>query len=143
MAAPAILSQGTTVSIDDVGGSDPTIIEGVRTLENFNGQDAAWIDTTVLADTAKTGRMGLPDFGQFTMGLMFNLDDDGQAAMDAAMRGQTPKKLVITLPATDPTVTKNVWTATVYILKMEASVSVDNVVTGSATIRVSGAPVWS
>lgn len=143
MAAPAILSQGTTVQIDDVGGSTPTTIAGVKSLSGIGSGTAAEIDVTTLASTAREFRMGLQDFGSFTMEFNWNPDDTGQAEMYAAMDSQTAKKIIITVPATNPSVTLEVWTGTCYITRMEFSVGVDQVLNGSATFRVTGEPVLS
>lgn len=143
MAAPAVLTQGTTFQIDDVGGSTNTTIEGIRSVSGIGSGQASEIDVTTLASTAKEFRMGLQDFGSFTLEFIWNLDDAGQAEMYAAMDAQLAKKFVITLPATAPALTLNVWTGTVYVLKMETSVAADGVVMGTATLRVTGEPVWS
>lgn len=143
MAAPAVLTQGTTFQIDDVGGSTNTAILGIKSASGIGSGQATEIDVTTLASTAKEFRMGLQDFGSFTLELIWNLDDAGQTEMYAAMDTQLAKKFIITLPATEPTLALNVWTATVYVLKMEANIGSDGVVMGSATLRVTGEPVWS
>jgi len=143
MAAPAILAQGTTFSTDTVGGSTPIAIAGVKSVSGIGSGKAAEIDVTTLASTAREFRMGLQDFGTVTLNINWNLDDAGQIALYNAMDGQTPQQFIITLPATNPTVTKNVWTATVYVLSMEVSADADNVAMGTVTLRVTGEPAWS
>lgn len=142
MAAPAIKTQGTTFSIDDDAGS-PVTIAGVMSVSGIGSGEASQIDVTTLASTAKEFRMGLQDFGSFTMNFIWNLDDAGQAEMLDAMDQQEVRTFIATLPATDPSVTLNVWTAEVFVLKMEASIEADGVVMGTATLRVTGEPVWS
>lgn len=143
MAALAILSQGTVVTIDDVGGSSATTINGVKSISGIGSGEAPDIDVTTLDSTAREVRAGLQDFGSMTMEFVWNLDDAGQAEMLAKMDAQTPAKLIITLPSSNPSVTLNVWTGTVYIKKMEAALGVDGVVNGTATIRVTGEPAWT
>jgi hypothetical protein len=143
MAAPAILSQGTTFSTDTVGGSSPITISGVKSVSGIGSGKAAEIDVTTLASTAREFRMGLQDFGSVTLNHNWNLDDAGQIALYNAMDGQTAQQFIITLPATNPSVTKNVWTATVYVLSMEVSVEANGVAVGTTTLRVTGEPVWS
>lgn len=143
MAAPAILTQGTTFSIDDVGGSTPVVIAGVKSISGLGSSSAAEIDVTTLASTYKEFRMGIPDFGQFTLNFNFNLDDAGQAEMKTKMEAQLPALIIITFPATNPTVTLNVCTITAYILNMQADASSDGVMSGSSTFRVTGAPAWT
>jgi hypothetical protein len=143
MAAPAILAQGTTFSTDAVGGSTPIVISGVKSVSGIGSGKASEIDVTTLASTAKEFRMGLQDFGTVTLNIVWNLDDAGQIALYNAMDGQTAQQFIITLPATNPSVTKNVWTATVYVLSMEVSADSDSVALGTVTLRVTGEPAWS
>jgi len=143
MAAPAILAQGTTFSTDAVGGSTPKVIDGVRSVSGVGSGKAAEIDTTSLASTAKEFRMGLQDFGTVTLNVNWNLDDVGQKALYDAMDAQLAQKFIMTLPATNPTATLNVWTATVYVLSMELEAGADSVAMGTVTLRVTGEPVWS
>lgn len=142
MAAPAILTQGTTISIDDDAGS-PVTINGHQSLSGIGSGSAAEIDVTTLASAAKEFRMGLQDFGSFTMNFLWNLDDAGQAEMLDAMDQQEQRTFIMTLPASNPSLTLNVWTAEVYVLNMQADVAADGVVQGTATFRVTGEPVWS
>lgn len=143
MAAPAILTQGTTFTIDDVGGATPTAINGIKSISGLGSSSAAEIDVTTLASTYKEFRMGIPDFGQFTLKFNFNLDDAGQVEMKAKMEAQTPALLAISFPSTNPTVILNICTITAYILNMQADAEADGVIQGSATVRVTGAPVWT
>lgn len=143
MAAPAILTQGTTFTIDDVAGSTPVTINGIRSIAGLGSGKAAEIDVTTLASTAKEFRMGLQDFGSFTLNFIWNLDDAGQAEMLDKMGSQTPASFIITLPATNPTITLNVWTGIVYILEMSVEMASDGVAMGTATLRITGEPVWS
>lgn len=142
MAAPAILTQQTTVSIDDDSGT-PVAIAGVRGLTGMGSGTATEIETTTLLSTAKEFRMGLQDFGSFNMTFIWNQDDTGQAELLDAMDKQSQRTFIITLPATGPSVTLNIWTAEVFVLNMQFDVDADNVVMGTATLRVTGEPVWS
>lgn len=142
MAAPAILTQGTTISIDDDGGS-PVTINGHMSLTGIGSGEASIIDVTTLASTAKEKRMGLQDWGSFELKFIWNLDDAGQAEMLDAMDQQEQRTFIMTLPSTSPSVTLNVWTAEVYVLKMQADLEMDGVVMGTATFAVTGEPVWS
>lgn len=141
MAAPAIKTQGTTISISD--GTDPVVINGHQSMSGIGSGQASKIDVTTLLSTAKEYRMGLQDWGDFTLNFVWNLDDDGQAEMMAAKDAQSAREMVITLPVTDPAVTKNVFTFNALILQMQADINADGVVQGTATIAITGEPVWS
>lgn len=142
MAAPAVLTQGTTVSIDDDSGT-PVAIAGVISLSGMGSGTANEIDVTTLLSTAFEFRMGLQNFGTFQMHFNWNQDDTGQAEMLDAMDQQEQRTFIITLPATGPSLTLNVWTAEVYVLQMTFDVGKDDAVRGTATLRVTGEPGWS
>lgn len=142
MAAPSILTQGTTITIDDDAGS-PVTINGHISLTGLGSGTATEINVTTLASTAKEFRMGLQDFGTFQMNFIWNNDDLGQLEMQEAKDTQAQRTFILTLPATNPVVTNNVWTAEVYVLNMQFDVNEDEVVRGQATFRVTGEPVWS
>lgn len=142
MAAPAIPTQGTTFTIDDDAGT-PVTINGVQSVTGIGSGQASKIDKTTLASTAKEYRMGLQDWGDFTMTFIWNLDDLGQAEMLDAMDKQSQRTFIMTLPATDPVVTANIWTAEVLVLQMQADVNADGIVQGTATFAVTGEPTWT
>ncbi len=142
MAAPAILTQGTTITITDHTGT-PVAINGHVSLNNLGGGVASIIDVTTLASTAKERRMGLQDFGSFTMELIFNPDDAGQAALTDAMDRQEQRIFVLTLPSLDPVLVLDKWTANVDVLSMPFNIAADGVVKGSVQFSVTGKPGWS
>ncbi len=137
MAAPAVLTQGTTITFHAV------TLNGHQSITGIGSGQASKIDVTTLASTAKEFRMGLQDWGDMVLNFVWNLDDLGQAEMLAYKDSQQPGELIITLPATNPTLSKNVFTAQVYVLQMQSDINADGVVQGTATLAVTGEPVWS
>lgn len=142
MAAPAILTQGTTFTIDDADG-DPVAINGIQSMTGLGSAQANKIDVTTLASTRKEYRMGLADWGDFQMSFIWNLDDLGQTEMLAACDAQSTRTFVVTLPATDPVFTKNVATFEVMVLNMQPDINADGVVQGTANFAVTGDITWS
>lgn len=142
MAAAPIKTQGTTISIDDDSGT-PVTINGHQSITGIGSGQATKIDVTTLASTAKEYRMGLQDWGDFTMNFIWNLDDLGQFEMLDAKDKQSVRTFIMTLPATDPSVTLNVMTAEVLVLQMQTDINADGVVQGTATFAITGEPVWS
>lgn len=142
MASPPIKTQGTTITIDDDSGT-PVTINGHQSLTGIGSGQATKIDVTTLASTAKEYRMGLQDWGDFTLNFIWNLDDLGQAEMLDAKDKQSVRTFILTLPATDPVVTLNVMTAEVLVLQMQTDINADGVVQGTATFAITGEPVWS
>lgn len=127
-------AQGSTVTFND--GSVAQTVGGVVSF-SFGDGEATDIDTTTLASAAKEYRQGLQDFGNLTLELMRDPSDVGQAAMESAKAAQAVREVVITLPSGD------VATFNAYVKSVSSQAGVDAVVTGSATLKVTGAIVWS
>lgn len=138
MAAAPILTQLTTVSIDDSGGS-PVTINGVKSITGIGSGSATEIDVTTLASTAKEFKPGLRDFGSFTMEVVRNQDDLGQKEMFDALAAQAVRTVIITLPSS----TANVITMECFVQSITTDVNADGVVMGTAHLRVTGAPAYS
>jgi hypothetical protein len=142
MAAPAILTQGTTFSIDDDAGN-PVTINGIQSMTGLGSAQANKIDVTTLASTRKEYRMGLADWGDFQLTFIWNLDDLGQAEMLDACDNQSTRTFIVTMPATDPVFTKNVATFEVIVLNMQMDINADGVLQGTANLAITGDIVFS
>jgi hypothetical protein len=138
MAAVPILCQGVTFSIDDDAGS-PVTVNGVISIAGIGSGTASEIDVTTLASSAKEFKMGLQDFGSFTVELIRDNDDSGQTELLDAMAQQEKRTMIITLP----TSTLNVGTVEGYVTSVTSEIAKDGVVMGQATIRTTGTLVWS
>lgn len=132
MASTAIDAQGAVVAINTGTEGSPvwTTINNVASFSGLDGE-ASEIDVTNLSSTAKEFRIGLKDFGGFSMEIHADYADSGQNALRSA--GVAVKQFQITL--SDATVlsfdglVKNA---------DSINVGVDAVVTGSVTIKISG-----
>lgn len=138
MAATPILAQGVTMSIDDTGGS-PVTINGIVSISGIGSGSATEIDVTTLASTAKEFRQGLRDFGSISIELIRNQDDLGQKEMFDAMGLQAIREFIVTLP----TSTANVGTFDGFVQSISTDINADGVVTGTATVRITGAVAWT
>lgn len=138
MAATPILTQLTTVSIDDDTGT-PVLINGVMSISGVGSGTATEIPTTTLASTAKEFKQGLRDFGAFSMELVRNQDDLGQLELFDALAAQATRTFIITLP----TSTANIITFDGFVQSVTTEIAADGIVTGTATIRITGAVVYS
>ena len=138
MAATPILAQGTTITVED-SGATPVTINGVMSIGGIGSGTASEIDVTTLASTAKEFRQGLQDFGTITLELIRNQDDSGQAELASMRAAQATREFVVTLPSS----TNDVATFDGFCTQLTAEVGADDVVRGTATIRVTGAVVWS
>ena len=130
------LSQGTTVQIND--GSSLKTIAGIQSFSGFDGTKTE-IDTTTLASTAKEFTLGLLDNGNFNLELIYDADDAGQKGLLACYRGSTARQMKVVFPSgTLKTATFNV-----LVTSFPLNAAVDEVVTSSVSIRITGAVVWS
>ena len=125
-------AQGTTITFN-------ALTVGGAVSYSFGDGEATDIDVTTLASTAKEWRQGLQDFGNLTIELMRDPADVGQAAMETAKAAQAVETVTIALPTTP------VQTATfqAYCKSISSAGGVDAVVTGTATLKVTGAITWS
>ena len=127
----AINAQGTTFTIG------ATEVGGMKSYSGFDGE-ATEKDVTNLASTAKEFTLGLIDNGSFGIEFFPDFGDAGQEALRAAAISGASGTFVLTLTdSTTATFTGYVKTAH----KIDGSV--DGVVEGSASIRITGAVTWA
>lgn len=133
MAIAPIDAQQTTLTVNSV------LVGGIVSFSGFDGE-AADVNITTLDSTAKEFRQGLQDFGNFSIELVVDPDDLGQAELDAQKAAQTTSTCVLTYP---DTVTLNVYTFSAYVKSFSNAGGVDDVVKGTANLRITGAVVKS
>lgn len=127
---PVINAQGATFTFNGVK------VNFIRSFTGFDGQ-ATDIDITNLDSLAKEFRQGLQDFGNFSMDLQRDPGDAGQQEMEDSKNNQTTCPCVLTLP-TGLTASFNA-----YVKQLSGAGAVDNVFTGTATLKISGVVVWA
>lgn len=132
MSSTAINAQDTTISINTGTNASPTWTE-IGNVASFSGLDgeASEIDVTNLKSTAKEFRLGLKDFGAFSMEIHIDYDDAGQDGLRSA--GSAVKEFKVLLSdATELTFDG--------LVKNADSINgaVDGVLTGSVSIRITG-----
>lgn len=128
-------AQGATLTIESALGV-PVLIECISSFTGMTGQ-ASDIDVTCLTSTAREFRQGLQDFGDFTIELMRDPAQVGQLEMEIAKNSQDIRTFVLTLPGGP------VATFDGYVKGLTTSGGVDAVVTGTATIKITGPVVWT
>lgn len=130
-------AQGVTITYEDNLSAAQTV-GGVISFTGLDGE-AADIDITTLASTAKEFKQGLQDFGNFSMEILRDYDDAGQAALLDAMDNQATREMVVTMPSG----TLNVITFQAYVKSITTEGGVDDVVRGTVNLKISGEPVLS
>ena len=133
-----ILTQGTTVTVED-GAAGTATIGGITAMSGIGSGAATEIDTTNLASTRMESRPGLKDNGSFTMDLQRDEDDAGQAELLEMIDGALTREFVIVLSSS----TLKTLTFDGYVTSLTTDVAANGIVTGQATIKITGAVVRS
>jgi hypothetical protein len=131
-----IQAQGTTFTFND--GTTAQTVDGIVSYSGFDGESTE-IDVTTLASTAKEFDVGLEDFGNLSLELIFNPDDVGQAAIAAAKTAAATRECVLTLPSG----TLDTATFNAIVKSFSKSGGVDDVVKATVNLRITGAVAWS
>lgn len=131
--ATAIDAQGATFSINS------QLVGGLQSFSGFDGE-ASDIDITTLDSLAKEFRQGLQDYGNFSVDLLRDPNDAGQAEALAQRLAQTSSTCVLTLP---DDVVLNVATFTAYVKSLNIDGGIDGVASGTLNLKISGSVVWS
>lgn len=131
--ATAIDAQGTTFTING------QTVGGIISFSGFDGE-ASDIDITTLDSTAKEYRQGLQDFGNFSLEILRDPNDTGQAELLTQKAAQTSSTCVLSLP---DDVTLNVATFTAYVKSVSIAGGVDDVARGTVNMKITGSVVWS
>lgn len=136
MATSAIKSQGTKFYIGDSEYTNsPTNyiqVGEIQTVSGPSGQ-ATVIDATHLDSDAKEKLMGLPDEGQVTIGGNYVDTDSGQDAMLEARAAQEKRDFKIVLSNGAQFLFQG------FVLSFNIDLGVDDKVSFSSTIEISGA----
>jgi hypothetical protein len=139
MASQAIEAQGTIIAIGQ--GDATTTLPGVDVFDTI-GETQTWdgpsgsasvIDVSHLGSIRREKRMGLPDEGQFTFTMNRIFGDAGQASAKQARSDRELRTFKVTYSD------GSIDAFTGYVLEFPTSGGVDQVVTGSMTVEISGA----
>lgn len=116
------------------GTFTPVTYTAVGDVVDFDGPggSAAVIDVTNLASTAREKLLGIPDEGQLSVTLNWDISDAGQLAARAAHENQTLKTFRLTY--SDGTIQ----TFSGYVMSFPSSGGVDAKVVGNMTIEITG-----
>lgn len=133
-----VSSQGTLLHIN-VDGS-PTNFQKIGNVKTFDGPGGTTtvLDATNLESTFHEKLIGLPDEGQFTLGLNLDPADTVHLAIKTARRNRTLCEFRITLPNT--AATKLIFFG--YVIGFRISGGVDAIVNSSITIEIDGEVTW-
>lgn len=154
MSINALESQGVKLYIEDLTlGSPPDAWRQICDASSFDGPggSAAVIDVSDLCSVAKEKRTGLPDEGQFTLSGFYVPADPAHALLREKRRTREPANFRIEWPLSLGFPLQGAaWEFTGFVLGFSVAGGVDEPVTMTVTIEISGevteivnaAPVW-
>lgn len=135
------------VDVDTTGGSaytsggtaTPNTYSAIANVRDFSGLDgtASELDATNLSSAAKEIRLGIVDYGQFSINVDHDAADPGQAACLAAYTSGTSRQMKVVLP------NNNTASFVGYVKKFTLTGAVDALVKRAIDIRISGPVTWS
>jgi len=134
MSSSALEPQGVAIQIGD--GTSPEVFNTIPEITNFDGPggSANEIDTTDLAATARTFRMGLKDEGDFSFELFYIPANTYHTQLQTDRTNRTLRNFQVVL--TDSPQTTMSFAA--YVREFSVSGGVDDVLRANVTLRISG-----
>src|SRR4029450_11001885 len=135
MANHAIVTQGSTITITVPAGTP--LVAAIEDATSFTGPSFTRneIDVTTLISTAKEYVLGLKDPGSFSIDVNYNIwDDPGQEAAWGQLNANVPIHVEVRVPGTP----ERGFDFDALVLNFEATSNVDDRMTGTITLRVTG-----
>jgi len=132
----SVKSQGCALQILNTGVSPNayTAIANVTSFQGPSGQRQV-IDATTLASTGKEKNVGLPDFGQVQFDFVFSkLDTMLVDVWDGFISGNLYSFKIVLSDSPQTT-----FAFTAYVLSMNFTANLDDVIRGNVTLEISGA----
>jgi predicted secreted protein len=132
-ASTALTAQGTVLNYNSGTPTTPTWaqVTNLTDVSGFNGA-ANVIDVTNLSSTAKEKRLGLQDWGQVTLAIDTNLKEVSHSALLAAKKAGSVMMFQLVLAD------QSQIAFSAYVKDFPISAKVDQVVTGSVNLEVTG-----
>ena len=139
MATNALKSQGVALKRGDGGGTEVFTTIGEVFSITGPGGSATVIDATHFQSTAKEKIMGLPDEGQVSLEMNLDPTDAEQTGLRSDRDAQTLRNFQLVL--TDGGSTTISFSA--YVMTFSISMAVDDKITASVTLEISGSATWA
>lgn len=135
MSISALESQGMVIQLSD--DASPEVYTTIGQINSITGPDgtAAEIDVTDLSSTAKEFKMGLADEGSVTLEGFFKPSDTQHAALRTKRNTRVTGNFQIVFTDSPQTT----WSFAAYVPTLSITAGVDAALTGSITLRITGA----
>lgn len=134
MSTNALDAQGVVLKIGD--GASPEVFTEIQEVKSIAGPggSAADIDVTDLSSTGKEFKVGLMDEGEVSFDIHYIPSETTHASLRTARAARTLKNFQIVFTDTPATT----WTFAAYVKGFQMSSAVDQVITATVTLRVTG-----
>lgn len=131
----SIKTQGAQIRVSD--GASPIVWGDVGCVTDFQGPSGSRqvIDTTCLDSTGREKNVGIPDFGQVSMNLIFDPADTVQIGLWSKFKSGERHEFRIVIP-TSP---EDYIQFHAYVLNFSLNAQIDDVFRASATLEIDGA----
>jgi len=132
----SVKSQGCALQFKNTAVS-PNAYAAIASVTSFQGPSGQRqvIDATTLASTGKEKNVGLPDYGQITFDFNFTKTDTVLVDIwDGFIAGNLYSFKIVLSDSPQTT-----FTFDAYVLSMNYTVNLDDIVRGSVTLEISGA----
>lgn len=136
MSSNALDSQGMVIQWEDTTGSPNSVYTTIPEVSEMSGPggQASEIDVTDLSSSAKEFRMGLQDEGQISLTMNWIPSNAVHSGLRTDRANQAIRNFKIIFTDSPQTT----WSFTAFVLGLETSAGVDDVVKATVTLRVSG-----
>lgn len=134
-------SQTSTFEVLDPGASPDTWVPvgGVRAINDLRSGTATEIDVSDLSSTAKEFVLGLADNGAMNLEMLYDPEDQGQIILETLRESSDSNQFRITIPNPLNSPATTVFTFVGFVQTFPFSIGVDAAITGTVTIRITGA----
>lgn len=134
-------SQTSTFEVLDPAGSPDSwvVVGGVRAINDLRSGTATEIDVSDLSSSAKEFLLGLADNGAMNLEMLYDPADAGQIILESLRESSASNSFRVTIPnpLNSPAVTTFAFTG--FVQTFPFSVGADAAITGTVTVRVTGA----
>ena len=128
----SVKTQGCALKLGN--GASPQVLSTIASVTSFQGPSGSRqvIDATTLASTGKEKDVGIPDYGQVTFDFNFAASDTVLVDVWDGFIAGTLHYFQILLSDT------TAFTFNAYVLSMNYTAGLDDIVRGSVTLEISG-----
>ena len=137
MSSAATSSQTSLFKVGDAGGPETfTAVGDVKAIRGPTGSGQV-LDASDLDSTAREKKMGLPDEGQITLEGNWTGADAQQDQLRTDRAAQTARNFEVLFSNSD------LASFTGFVLEFSVGAAVDELLTFTSTIEITGAVTWS